>query len=91
MLRKLETIFFFHQFRKCIKNENLNFLKVTENEYLVFRVFQNKVADLTHERYSKNESPCDSTPIWDESIKLNFSPSDDNHIIQETIEKILKN
>jgi hypothetical protein len=87
-LRELENIFFYFGFKNCSKNEFVNFLKIKENKYLVFRISKDKVADLIYEEYENGQTPCNSKPKTDESIKLGFEKDNDLDFLKEIIKKL---
>lgn len=87
---KLEQIMFFYGFQECKQNKNLNFLKLNENEYLMFRIFKKDTADLMYARFHPNSNPCLANPIIEKSIKLSFSPDEDQVYLKSFIEEFKK-
>ncbi|HEY3369403.1 MAG TPA: hypothetical protein VGK10_01065 [Prolixibacteraceae bacterium] len=81
-LRNLEQDLFFYGFQKCSKKENLNFLKINETDYLLIKIFRHNTADLIHAKFHPDSNPCLSEPIWEKTIKLGYSPGEDNHILK---------
>ncbi len=51
LMRDLETTFVFFGFRKCSRNEFVNFKKIDDNKFLVIRIFNDSIADLLIEIY----------------------------------------
>jgi len=87
----LETTLFFFGFRECKKKKDLNFLKLNETDYLLFRIFDRvEIADLIHAKFYLKQDPCNSEPYWEESLKLDFIPHSDTHIIRDFINKFEK-
>ena len=85
----MENTLFFYQFRQCKKNTNLNFLKLNETDYLLFKFYNDgETVDLIHAKFETKENPCSDEPYWDKSIRLSFNPTEDGHILKETIEKL---
>lgn len=87
-LRDLEQVLFFYGFQECVKNKNLNYMKIDENNYLLFKIFGNHSADLIHARYKSSENPCTSKPISEMSIVLSFYPKEHGHILKSYIEDL---
>lgn len=79
----LESLFFYYGFRKCSKNSYINFTKIEENQFLVFRISRDTIADLFYEKYKSNETPCSSKPIDYKTIKLDFEKEKDRHLLEK--------
>jgi hypothetical protein len=86
--RKLEGVLFSCGFRECIKNKSVNYLKISDNDFLVFRTFGGHTADLLHEKYISGENPCTSEPISDKLIVRDFDYKNDANILKEYIEEL---
>lgn len=85
--RDLEVVLFSFGFSACKKKKGLNFLKLTNNEYLLIRIFEKvETADLFHAKFDTG-NPCDSEPYWEKTLKLGFSPDSDIHILRNYIEQ----
>lgn len=86
--QKIESTLFHFGFQECRKKNNLNFLKLGNQEYLLMRIFERvETVDLIFAKFYAGDNPCNSEPYFEESIKLSFSPDSDNLIIKEFIEK----
>lgn len=81
---ELESSMFYFGFRECKKKNNLNFLKLSEQDYLILRVSTKvEIADLIHAKFSADSNPCDSEPYWEETVKLGFLPNRDSQVIRD--------
>jgi len=88
IIQKLESTFFHFGFQKCKKKNNLNFLKLANQEYLLMKIFERaETADLVFAKFHAGENPCNSVPYFEKSVKLSFSPDADAPIIKEFLEK----
>lgn len=86
-MNDLITIFSFYGFNEC-NNSEVNFAKINEGEYLVFRTYaKGKITDLLLEKYHKGQSPCNSKPVSDKVLKQGFNPKENIEIIKEYINK----
>jgi hypothetical protein len=82
--RKLESTLFFFGFKECKNRDDLSFLRLSKQDYLVMRIFKNvELADLTYAKFSNECTPCDDDPFWEKVIKLGFSPETDNQLISD--------
>lgn len=87
----LELTLFSFGFGKCKKKTNLNFLKLSDNDYLLIKVFEkSETVDLFFAQFEIEDNPCDSEPYFEKAIKLGFSPKDDKQILRQFIEKYKK-
>jgi hypothetical protein len=88
-MRKFEKIFFHFGLRSC-DYKNINFLKVNQNEFLVFRTFTEGITDLLFEKYNVDCTPCNSTPISDKVLKQGFDPKEDVNLFRSYLDKFKK-
>jgi hypothetical protein len=89
--QEFEQILFIYGFQECNLNTNLNFLKLNEIDYLLFRTFKNNTADLIHAKFRRGQNPCAYEPDWEEVIKFSFEPISHEYILKETIERLKVN
>lgn len=87
LLQKIESVLFHFGFQECRKN-NLNFLKLADDDYLIMKVFEKyENSDLFHAKFRAGSNPCNSEPYWEETVRLGFTPELDVQIIRDFIEK----
>lgn len=84
---KLKSVLFFFGFQECKKINNLNFLKLTDEDYLLMRLYKGNTADLIHAKYDPDDNPCESEPYWEKTLLLGFSPDSDRQVIRDFINK----
>lgn len=84
---KLQSVFFHYGFQECVKKENVNYLKLTEEDYLLMRIYKGDTADLFHAKFHPGDDPCNTVPYWEKSVILGFSPVTDREIIRDFIDK----
>jgi len=78
VLYDMIEFFFLYGFSECQNNPNLNFHKIDETNYLLFRNLSGTL-DLVHAVYRFGETPCTSDPIWEKKIKYSFNPNNEEH------------
>lgn len=87
----LELTLFSFEFRECKGKTNLNFLKLSDNDYLLIKVFEkSETVDLFFAQFAIEDNPCDSDPYFEKTIKLGFSLKDDKQILRQFIDKYEK-
>ncbi len=67
-IRKLELVLFQYGFQKCKNDENINFSKIHENDYLIFKVFRDKTADLFLATYNEQYNPCQDISLHEKLL-----------------------
>lgn len=77
----LEHFFFHYGFKECINNNNINYSKIGDGEYLYWIEFKGETIDIFHAKYDKGENPCSGDPIWQKTVKLSFDPIEDNDLV----------
>jgi len=85
--RKLENVLFFYGFQRCNSDQNFNFLKINENDYLIFRIFRKNTADLSLATYKGESNPCQQELLSEKTVKLSFDPNEDLNILKNYITK----
>lgn len=84
--RELESTLFFFGFQVCKRKNDINFLKLSKQDYLIMKVSKKvEIADLIHAKFLIDSNPCNSEPYWEKSVKLGFLPEMDNKIIRDFI------
>lgn len=84
---ELEGTLFHYGFQECRKNENIQFSKLNDTDYLLIRFYGQHTADLFFARYKVGESPCDVDPADQETIKLSFDPETDGDLLRQFFRK----
>lgn len=88
IIQKLESTLFHFGFQECKKKDNLNFLKLANQEYLLIRIFKKtETADLVFAKFYAGDNPCSAEPYFEKSIKLSFSPDTDTQVIRDFLER----
>lgn len=86
--QKLKSTLFLFGFQECRKKDNLNFLKLANQEYLLMKIFKKaETADLVFAKFYAGDNPCSAEPYYEETIKLSFSPDTDIQVIRDFLEK----
>ena len=89
--QSFENICFFYGFRECKTDTTINFLKINEIEYLIFKLFPKvNTIDLIHAKFNEDESPCTSEPYWEKLIKPSFQPEIDSNFLKKYIDDLKK-
>lgn len=84
----MESILFFYGFKKCKKDNQFNFCKLSSTDYLVLFINSKyNYADLLLKKYREGADPCDSEPYYEETLRSGFIPERDKEIIKEYYEK----
>ena len=87
-LSTFENIFVNHGFRKCKKDDSLNFLKIRNKEYFVLRFSKkSSTMDLFYEIYDGEMNPCNSEPLKQKTLKLGFEKEDGTDFLREQLKE----
>lgn len=82
--RKIESTLFYFGFKECKNRDDINFLKLSEQDYLIMRIFKKvELADLIHAKFLNEDTPCEDDPFLEKVIKQDFSPETDNQLIRD--------
>lgn len=79
ILREMESILFYYGFKECCNDSNINYLKINNTTYLLFKIYGSTI-DLIQAEYINGATPCTSDPFTGKLLIPSFNPLNKNNL-----------